>query len=388
MRLQLQFFTIILALIVLSGCSGDAPNFRNIPKVPVEFDCGSTNLLPIPEDPRARGPWAVGVKTVNLRAARGGNLVTEIWYPAKANSEIGASKEVYDLRYALPPADARKVPDNSPLVQECDCYRDLPIDNTRGEFPVIIYIHGTAAFRTASLNHASHWASRGFVVINADNPNIQLKDLKANFLAATQARQAQDTVKIMEALHDLPSSMAFLDGNIDLTRIGMSGHSAGGNAAAQFGDAPGVRTIISMAAGGVSDGEYLKSSMVIAANADGVVNYGSSRNGYRDTAGPKRFGGIDNTGHLAFTQLCFIGRDFGGVIPLVKSYGIDVPSFFLSLGTDGCGESFTSSEDGWHAIDYLSTAAFEETLQCSAAATDALSRAGNVDFVVDFEEDL
>ena len=44
----------------------------------------------------------------------------------------------------------------------------------------VVFVHGTASFRTQSLTQMTHWASRGFVVLAADHPKIRLKDLLAN----------------------------------------------------------------------------------------------------------------------------------------------------------------------------------------------------------------
>ncbi|HEX9104448.1 MAG TPA: hypothetical protein VF997_19690, partial [Polyangia bacterium] len=95
-------------------------------------------------------------------------LTTEVWYPAKLGSDAGKSKIVYDIREHLPPADAAKIPDSDNPPQDCDCFRDLPIDDGHGPYPLVVFIHGTAAFRTQSLTFMTHWASRGFIVVSAD----------------------------------------------------------------------------------------------------------------------------------------------------------------------------------------------------------------------------
>ncbi len=359
--LVLSFFSFIF-----SACAPTPPDLSGLSPVPINVDCEDTSLLTIPEDPSVRGPWPVGQKTVQL-----GRLTAEIWYPATPGSESNQQKVSYDLRQFLPDADAAKIPDDAGLDQPCDCYADLPLDMNFGPYPVIVLIHGTAAFRTASLPLVTHWASRGFVVVSADNPSIYLKDAKANVFGVAAANQAQDTVAILEALQNTPAELSFLNGYIDVSRIGMSGHSAGGNAAAFFADAPGVRTIIPLAAGGTSSGTYLKSSMVIGSENDGVVAYSGQVSGYANSPSPKRLVGIGNTGHLVYTELCSLGAEQGGLIPLVESYGVDVPFFFRDLGTDGCGDDFLASEDGWTLINYASTAAFEEVLQCNAASAQA-----------------
>lgn len=105
----------------------------------------------VPADTSARGPWAVGVRTVTV-----GGLTHEVWYPARRGSESGKAKKVYDLRYAIP-ADARpKITDEKAPRQPCDCIDDLPIDAERGPYPVVVFFHGTAGFRTQSLSQMTH----------------------------------------------------------------------------------------------------------------------------------------------------------------------------------------------------------------------------------------
>ena len=43
--------------------------------------------------------------------------------------------------------------------------------------PPVVFVHGTAGFRSQSLEIVTHWASRGFVVIAADHPGLYLGDL-------------------------------------------------------------------------------------------------------------------------------------------------------------------------------------------------------------------
>merc|ERR1711972_498206 len=97
-------------------------------------------------------------------------------YPAVPGSEKGKDVFGYDIREHVPPKQQALLKDAANVTyQSCDCFAELPI--AAGVFPVILYIHGTAAFRTESLHQQTHWASRGFVVVAADHPGIQLYDI-------------------------------------------------------------------------------------------------------------------------------------------------------------------------------------------------------------------
>ena len=379
----------LVALLWISACS--KPDLSNLPDVSQTISCHSNSELAVPADPAAAGPWPVGVRTLAVSNGNKADLTAEIWYPATPGSESGTTAEIYDMRQFLPDADAALIPDNSGLEQPCNCYRDLPIDFDRGPYPVIVFVHGTAGFRTASLTQMTHWASRGFIVISADNPKIRLKDLKASPLGAVFATQAQDTVQILEAVHGLTGDLADFHNAIDPTRIGLGGHSAGARAVSELGAAPGVRVIVPMGGrgGDISDA-YARRVLYIGSELDGVSAYRNTVTGYNNTQLPKRLVGIANTGHLTYTELCSLGAEFGGVIPLVKSYGVEVPQLFLTLGTDGCGEEFLDPQTGWDIINYASTLAYEELLQCNpeigAGFNDLGERFG--DAILEFDEQL
>jgi len=40
----------------------------------------------------------------------------------------------------------------------------------------VVFVHGTASFNVASAGTMAHWASRGFIVMAADHPGLNLAD--------------------------------------------------------------------------------------------------------------------------------------------------------------------------------------------------------------------
>src|SRR5690242_19513182 len=221
------------------GSGGGSGGSGGLPPPNPATGCNGTPLLANPDDPSAHGPWAVGARTVTLAG-----LTTEIWYPAKAGSEAGKMPARYDLREHLPDADQGKIPDADNPWQPCDCYRDLPIDDAHGPYPVVLFIHGTAGFRTQSLTFMAHWASRGFVVLAADHPGINLKDVLSGGFG--QSDQAGDARRLLAALEPPGGDAAFLAGHLDLANLALAGHSAGGGAISGFGDR--AKVLVPMAA--------------------------------------------------------------------------------------------------------------------------------------------
>ena len=108
--------------------------------------CDDVPLLTSPADPSQRGPWPVGARTVRI-----GRLTVEVWYPAAPSAGGSGERVAYDLREALPESQQEIIPDADAPDHVCDCERDLPLDEAHGPYPAIVFVHGTAAFRSQSL---------------------------------------------------------------------------------------------------------------------------------------------------------------------------------------------------------------------------------------------
>jgi dienelactone hydrolase len=330
------------------------------------------------EDPAARGPAPVGVKTVSIDG-----LTTEIWYPAELGSDAGEEPVVYDLRDWLPASEQDKIPDEAAPRQPCGCFRDLPLDGARGPYPVIIFLHGTAGFRTQSLAHMEHWASRGFVVLAADHPGLYLADALDFNLSSDLPG---DTQRVLDALVAPAGELAFLAGRIDLTRIGLSGHSAGGGGIEDFGSAPGVRVLIPLAAGGVTPSATLESTLIMGGVNDQVVDYANQTQGYADAAPPKRLVGVGNTGHLFPTDLCWMTNASGqDIVTTATMY--DIKNANLASQLFDCPPDQLAREVAREIVNYATTAAFEEKLTCKAGDPFATLQAKYPD-VAELEEQL
>jgi len=330
--------------------------------------CPGQSLLALPSDPSARGPWPVGAKTVSIAG-----LTVEVWYPATPGSDAGTMPAVYDIREHLPAADAAKIPDADNPWQICDCVRELPLDTAHGPYPLVLFVHGTAAFRTQSLTFMTHWASRGFVVVAADHPGIRLEDVLASPLGLPGASdQAGDANKILDALAAPSGDVAFLAGHLDAARVAASGHSAGGGAIAGLGGRAAV--LIPMASMGTQAGATLVSTLVMGAGNDGIDAYSNVQNGYASSPIRKRLVGLGgDAGHLAFSDLCAIGADKGGILQIAQDHGVQVPALIAQLSRDGCMTGQLPPADGWRIVNFATSAVLEETLQCASAMTATIA---------------
>jgi hypothetical protein len=343
-----------------SGAAGEAGaagqgQGGGAPLEEVQGCSAEVKLLAAPADPAARGPWPVGARTLTL-----GGLTTEIWYPASPGSEQGKAPVTYDLRQWLPASEKSKIPDDAAPVQTCGCHRDLPLDEARGPYPIVLFVHGTAAFRTQSLPHMEHWASRGFVVVAADHPGLYLADALDFKLGASLPANVQT---ILDALEQPAGDLAFLAQRLDRTRIGLVGHSAGGNGIRGFGQAPGVRVLIPLAAGGVDPASPPESTLIMGGKIDKVVNYSGQKKGYDEAVPTRRLVGLDNAGHLFPTDLCWMSNASGqNIVQTATQYQIKNAN--LASGLFDCPEGGLGRERARDIVNHATTAALEEKLAC------------------------
>ncbi len=319
--------------------------------------CDEAKLCTNPDDAGAKGNWTVGARTLKVKG-----LNVEVWYPALAESALDAAPRSYDLRKWLPTAEQKKIPDAKVPPQVCDCFGDLPLDTTHGPYPVILFAHGTAAFRTQSLSLMTHLASRGFIVLAADHPGLYLGDLlQFKFGAKVTA----DLESIVSALKAKDPVLAFLQDSVQLNHIGMIGHSAGGSAIAAEGALEGVEFLAPMAAGGTKAFPGLKGSIILGALTDKVVAYSKQQTGFQQSPAPKRLVGISNAGHLAFSDLCALKNSDGDdLVAVAKAYKISNAGLATSLW-DGCAKGQLEPTKSISIVNYSVAAGAEEVLQCA-----------------------
>jgi hypothetical protein len=373
--------------------------------------CDGQNLLAVPDDPRMRGPWDVGVKTVMI-----GRTTVEVMYPAQAGSSAGMPEATYDLRDWLPPQERSKVPaDHSPPVGPIGghFYRDVPIDGDHGPYPIVIFIHGTASMRIASISTNVQWASRGFVVLAADYPGLGLLDQlnSACGYPTTGDQDIQGDVQAqLTALASPSGDLAMLAGHVDTTRVGISGHSQGACVSATLSTLTGVQIVLPLAgATNVSAAPGLKSIFWLAGMSDMVIGYDSVMLGSSVcpanpgpatddvdayTASPgspsvtKRLVGITGGGHLVPTDLCqknmqgfnaIQESEMDGVCGIDTAVIIGLPALF------DCGTIDWMA--GVDATNYGTTAALEETLQCRDRTAQFANMQMMVPIIGDYRHD-
>jgi hypothetical protein len=344
--------------------------------------CADAKLLAAPDDPSATGPWPVGVKTAKVMTS-GGPETVEIWYPAQLGSENGKAKETYDLASWLPPSDRTKIPpaDNQP--QACNCYRDLPIDTAHGPYPPVIYVHGLASFRTASLTTMTHWASRGFIVLAADHLGEYLLDFTSGLCGGGGSGAPGDfdgdVDAELAAMNAKSGELAFLGNSLDPARIAIGGHSMGAMSVASASRKPNVQVVILMAELGgspVPSSSSLKSVLVIGGMIDTVTQWSADVSAYDGSPMPKRLVGITSGDHLDVTDICS-QTNAAGETSIDVGTRNNVCALGIVNGLAHCG-SMPDPKQGPAIVNYVSTAVLEETLHCvdrAAVLADAAVKA-------------
>ena len=329
--------------------------------------CDGVPLLQSDPDPSVAGPWPVGARTVQVD---GFNV--EIWYPAKIDPASDPIAKRYDIRTQLPDSEMGSIPDEANPWQDCDCFEDLELDGDHGPYPLVVFIHGTAGFRSQSLAQMTHWASRGFVVAAADYEGLRMAHILSVLCPDEGGTQnlSADTDKVFAAVEAASGDLAFLSGHVDTSRTGIAGHSAGGGAAAAGANKLGVQVAIPMASTSPTvDSTTLVSTLFLGGTSDGVVDYSGTQDAYDSNVTAKRLVGLDNAGHLAFSELCGLeneaGQDF---VEIANEYGIcgAAAAGFLF----DCADTLLPEADAEIVVNYATTAVLEEVLHCKSDGPD------------------
>ena len=355
---------ISIVLIFLASCGGsgdDAASPDAGGPSGERAGCEGATFLGTSGDPAARGPWDVGARTVTV-----GRMRVEVWYPAAPGAATGDAA-VYDLREALPASMQGDIPDADNPWQPCDCERDLPIDEAHGPYPVVVFVHGTAAFRHQSLSLMTHWASRGFVVVAADHPGLMLGDFLARICPDDPTGEqdlAADLDALLGALAAPSGDLAFLAGRVAADRVAVSGHSAGGGAAAGASGKPGVRVVIPLAANAsTAPSATLEEVLYMGGIADTIARWDAVQSAYQESPSPRSLVGVSDSGHLFCSDLCDTrnaeGQDLLAIAQEHQLCGAEFAGFLFD-----CDPGYLDGAVAREIVEHATTTVLETVLQC------------------------
>ena len=228
-------------------------------------------LFPIPRIPAPSGPFQVGTRSYEfIDEARkelysgkdeARRFMIQVWYPAEVkDSDVRApwmeNAEVFAPAIAgffeLPPFFFDHL-----TLTSIPAYTDADVATADEDFPVIVFSHGWNGFSAQNAGQALELASRGYVVVGIqhtygamttvfpdgtiapNNPKALPEDgTDPNYEMVAQVLVKQWAEDISFSLDQLAAwneagSHPF-EGKLDLSRVGVYGHSTGGGAAIQF----------------------------------------------------------------------------------------------------------------------------------------------------------
>jgi dienelactone hydrolase len=339
----------VVTCVLVAGC---------VPPPPTPATGPSPNDAPRAGDAAyaERGPYEVGVTTVQLS-----DRPMEIWYPVEPGTTGDRPRDEYFIRDFVSSFFDQLIPADVDPPYVTDAVRDVAA--APGPFPLVLFSHGFASYRTQSTFLTTHLASWGFVVISPDYLERGLRSVLGEPPPAPRGdvEVADEAIEAARALSAHPGGA--LEGRIDAERVFPVGHSAGGGTSIRllFARAD-VTSAIPLAAGyslqsllqaGLPTG---KAITWIAAPRDQIVSIEDVRRGFDYTAGERRLVEIGSSGHVnAFSDICEIGD--GGVVALARATGIPIPESLLLLGDDGCPvPPYKDSPEVWPEVRHFVTA--------------------------------
>jgi predicted dienelactone hydrolase len=279
-----------LAALLAVACGGGQDEGPSATAVPT---LATTVPTVAPQDLTERGPFPVGVSTLTLvdesrptdanRSYPGADsrtLVTEVWYPAEGRTQ---------------PVEIR----------------DAPLDRSQAPYPLIVFSHGYTGVRRQSVSYTAHLASHGYVVISSDYP-------LSNGLAPGGARAGDVLNQPGDVSFLIDSFLGFadepgnpLEGAIDETAIGLTGHSLGGltTILATFGPLadPRVKAALPLApvsclVGSQTYEDSHTPLLVVSGSDDQLVAFESARQAYDAASPPKYLLTLLGGNHMRFAD--------------------------------------------------------------------------------------
>ena len=154
---------------------------------------------------------------------------------------VGGSAADYDPSAVPTIAEART---SDVTVRDAARSRDVPLrvylPETSGPAPVVLFSHGLGGTRKGCAYLGEHWSARGYVVVFLQHPGSDDSVWKDEPLAKRMAamERAASPQNFLLRVQDVSAVLDQLDawnkqerhslaGRLDLTRVGMSGHSFG-----------------------------------------------------------------------------------------------------------------------------------------------------------------
>jgi len=231
-------------------------------------------LLPVPKTPAPGGPYPVGTLTVMLvddsrrefysdDPTEPRAIMVQVWYPAQTTGGKPAAWIDYADVFGPVMAQYLELPEyflDHVRYSRSHAYTDAPPRESNAPLPVLLFSHGWNGFRAQNTYQMEELASYGYVVLAPEhtygsivtlfpdgqvaynNPQAMpydddLSDEEFRPIANRLIQQwSGDLSFILDVLgsNQLEGTLGELSAQLDLTRVGVLGHSTGGGAIVDF----------------------------------------------------------------------------------------------------------------------------------------------------------
>lgn len=358
-------------------------------------DTGTPALEPepldLPEDPAAAGV-PVGVRTVEIS----GGPVVEVWYPAP-DAVAGEAGEAVDVGQWVPDSVVERVGAVELGELDSSAVRDAALREPEAPYAVVLFSHGLGAFRSQSPDLVTHLASRGYVVVSADHEGRLLGDLLPCVFSpplegcdmSLDDPGEDDIPDVLDWLEEVSAtgSGSFLEGRVDLGRVALSGHSAGGRTTSTVGNSDTrVAAQLALASGVPLTGPGPR--LLVGGTCDAYADDEAMTTALDESEGAVLLS-LLGAGHLPFSDICEL--DLAGLAEEVLGPRDDVNQAVLdqlvALATDGCPVAeppgWEDCETEWQDLDqsqeivrHAATVFLDEALRDGSLEVRALALAG------------
>jgi predicted dienelactone hydrolase len=316
------------------------------------------------------GPYPVGVRTLELldpdrQAANGMGarpVRTEVYYPSTADAVAGEPRDVIQVLGI----DLVATP----------AYRNVA--RAAGRFPLVLFSHGNGGIRFQSFFFVAHLASHGFIVATPDHHGNTFTDALVGIVdGSSLVNRPLDMKFLIDELAAFDAEPGgFLEGAVDLDRIGVSGHSFGGlttfalaGGATVFGTftEPRIKAIFPQApsAAGFAD-EYFSTitvpTLIVGGSIDETTPFeGDQQLPFDNLPSGASIVGVAELiggGHFTFSDFCEVPRELLA---------------FLGGFEEACEPRHLPWRHAHDIVNYLALNFFDATLNGNAEAAERLA---------------
>ena len=283
----------------------------------------TTVLMPSgPEQFLERGPWAVGVRTIQLE-----DRPVEVWYPVEPNTVKDQLSETFDSINVISEVLQPFIPGDLGGEVDTGSYRNAPPASKGGPFPIAAYSHGSPGYRQAATFLTSHLASHGVITIAVEHLGRSLTTLLTPLAGADTPED--DVADLFEAL-EIIGKDSELGPITDDSKMVIIGHSAGTRTAA-LATADDRVAGVALLAGGFQDLAVDRPTLLVVFENDSIVEPSISWE-LHESLDNSVFINIAKTGHATAIDVCPLIQERGGLTELRDALGDST----VRAGEDGC----------------------------------------------------